>query len=41
MDINVVDDDELVVPIKEKFVLDTLAAVLVNFDREGIEDYKK
>lgn len=30
--INVIDDVDLVVPIKEKFAIETLAVVFMNFD---------
>lgn len=39
--IDIADEDELVITITEKFVTETLAAVLMNFDGEGIEKYDK
>ena len=33
-------EEEQEVPIEEKFVVETLAAVLMNFDQDGIEDYE-
>ncbi|KAF3674437.1 hypothetical protein FXO37_06399 [Capsicum annuum] len=34
-------DEEQEVTIKEKFVVETLAAILMNFDQDGIEDYEE
>ncbi|XP_047256175.1 uncharacterized protein LOC124888936 [Capsicum annuum] len=33
-------EEEHEVPIEEKFVVETLAVVLMNFDQDGIEDYE-
>lgn len=37
--INVVDEAEIDVPIKERFSIETLSTVMINFDGEKIKDY--
>ncbi|XP_047257478.1 uncharacterized protein LOC124889571 [Capsicum annuum] len=39
--IDVYYEDKREVPIEEKFVVETLVAVLMNFDSEGIEEYEE
>ena len=39
--VDVYYEEEQEVPIEEKFVVETLAAVLMNFDNDGIEDYEE
>lgn len=34
-------EDEKEVPIEEKFIVETLDPVLMNFDSEGIEEYEE
>lgn len=34
-------DTDLVVPFYKRFSLETLAVVLMNFNREGIDEYDK
>lgn len=37
--IDVVDEVDLVVPFEERFVVETLAVLLMNLESEGIEEY--
>ncbi|XP_047270361.1 uncharacterized protein LOC124899506 [Capsicum annuum] len=39
--VDVYDEEEQKVPIEEKFAMDTLATVLMNFDQDGIEYYEE
>lgn len=39
--VDVYYEDEQEVPIEEKFFVEPLAAVLMNFDSEGIEEYEE
>lgn len=34
--IDVVDESDLVVPIEERFAVETLAAIFINFDIDGM-----
>lgn len=39
--IDSVDEDDLIEPIEERLCVEALATVIINFYREGINDYNK